>query len=1157
MRVVCPQCSAAYQIDDARIPDRGASVKCSRCQKLFPVRKGQAAGGGAVPLPGSAPAAPAGPRSVPLPQPPAAFPRAPPAPSSIPLPPPPSAVPPPFADPFAAAPAPSAGGEPSPFDSGPSGFPDTPFGAPDPFAQPDAGFPPADSPFAAGASPFADPGPFDGAPADPAPAIVPPPPPAIAPPPPAESLSFGEVDLGDAPLPAPPGEPPAPFPPLPSPDDPFDLTPHPQAASRSAAPAFPPPPVSAGGGAEELESLFGEAPRPAPAAATAEPARGGYQVRRRSGKVFGPFTEAQVVEMLSKGELLGNEDVSLDGETYTPIGAVPAFGAALRKATAEPATKPSAPAVFGGRMAGAKIVSGVGRVPLPRWVKPALLAAPVVLLLAAGVGAGFTKHGWFFTKHLLKRGDPVALANLASQARTALARGDFPSNRAALDHAAKAVVAAPGAPEAILLHAVAVTSLELGHGAPPAALAQARAAAEMLEREDSGEPAALATRLALALVWEVPPTAAEESALERALAKRKPDAELVALLARSALVRGDAAKAAAQAGKLSALEKGPRGPLFLAQSAILRRAPADARAALATALQRDPQLPAAHLELAALDEEAGELAKAWERLEPLAADAAKPRLSPAERSRVLAILGSIAGRDPGRAAEADALLAEAVAADPRCAESRLRLVLRRIQAGDAPGAVAASEAPDQMILQQPALAAARVRALALSGKMLDAAMLADQALAANPGRIEVMVAKAVTLVAAGKSDEGKKLYEDALARDPNAVEPRVALARFALASGDLARAGDLLAAAVQKGPRDASAQAATGELLLAKGDAAGAEAAFRKALQLDQANAPAEVGLARLALARGDVAAARASLGRALKYDPHNPDVLVERATLLWKAGELGPAQADLEAAIDVAPRHTLALTRLGAVLLQRGDAEGAVRRLTVASNEAPALVEARFWLGQALLARSETPSAIGQLRKAVELARTADNLIALGAAYEKSGKLADALDSYKAAAAVAPDAAEPQERIAMLLAQNGRCDQALPAFARAVELAPKVTRLRLAQAQCTAQIGKHEEAVAQLQELLRGDPRASAAHYLLARSLHESKGANAAVPYYERAAKEEPGNPMPNYYLGYIYKQRNQRAKATQAFKRFLALKPDAPERKDIEAEIEDLGGK
>jgi len=71
-------------------------------------------------------------------------------------------------------------------------------------------------------------------------------------------------------------------------------------APAAAAHAPPAPPPGA-----ELEMLFGEGPK----AAAAVAAGGGYRVRRRSGKVFGPFAEAQVVDMLAKGELLGNEDV--------------------------------------------------------------------------------------------------------------------------------------------------------------------------------------------------------------------------------------------------------------------------------------------------------------------------------------------------------------------------------------------------------------------------------------------------------------------------------------------------------------------------------------------------------------------------------------------------------------------------------------------------------------------------------------------------------------------------------------------------------------------------------------------------------------------------------------------------------------------------------
>ena len=60
-------------------------------------------------------------------------------------------------------------------------------------------------------------------------------------------------------------------------------------------------------------------------------------MRRRSGKIFGPFDEAQVVEMLSKGELVGNEDVSEDGERWQSIATVDAFLAAIPESPADPA----------------------------------------------------------------------------------------------------------------------------------------------------------------------------------------------------------------------------------------------------------------------------------------------------------------------------------------------------------------------------------------------------------------------------------------------------------------------------------------------------------------------------------------------------------------------------------------------------------------------------------------------------------------------------------------------------------------------------------------------------------------------------------------------------------------------------------------------------
>jgi cytochrome c-type biogenesis protein CcmH/NrfG len=92
--------------------------------------------------------------------------------------------------------------------------------------------------------------------------------------------------------------------------------------------------------------------------------------------------------------------------------------------------------------------------------------------------------------------------------------------------------------------------------------------------------------------------------------------------------------------------------------------------------------------------------------------------------------------------------------------------------------------------------------------------------------------------------------------------------------------------------------------------------------------------------------------------------------------------------------------------------------------------------------------------------------------------------------------------------------------------------------------------------EVMKADPAAVGVYYRMARAVHDAEGARPAFPWYEKAAASEKDNAMPHYYLGFAYKERGQKQKAIAEFKAFLRLKPDADEKKDIEVEIEDLGG-
>jgi predicted Zn finger-like uncharacterized protein len=1164
MKVVCPHCRASYGIDDRRIPDKGLNVRCPKCRDTFPVRK-TAAAEAAVPLPAPPVAAPA---VSPEPQRASAVPL--PAPSA-PLAPPPSAAPAPLPSPFDLAP-------PAPLAVDP---PDLPVPLPAPpgafaaAAAPGDGLSddplpagPGDLASPAGSEPFAPSAPFatEGPPVPPEPEAFPPAPepvplpelaapelaapeldapePLPVPPAPGEPLAFGEVDLA--------GEPPAPAAPGP---DPFASAPSP------SAPTDPPPP------AEELEMLFGEGAPKAAAGSAAE-----YRVRRRSGKIFGPFEEAQVVDMLAKGELMGNEDVSPDGgQTWSALGAVAAFGEVLRRVTSSSPVAPApahdrvggAPpelqrgAAFGDRMAGGKVLEGIAST---RRRPRTLVAAAAVLVALVGAGAGLTRYGFFFLK-AFRRGDSARVAALLAEARAPLDRAEYAGDRAALAAAARAVAADPDSPEAAAVHAMVVATLELRHGAPPEALEQARRAADRLDAEAREKVPARAARLASTLVSS--PGAAtlpHETALEQAAAKAAPDPEVVALLARSALARGDAPHAAARFAQLERLRPGSvRAAHGAALAALAARDVAAARAALARALAANPGHLPSLLELAAIAEASGEGTDAEARLAQLLAPEAEAQLAPAERARALVLRGALLARASARHAEAEQAFEAAAKADPRLVEARVALAEHRLHRGDAAGAVAALDPMAGQAGAVPALGAVRIRALSAVGRALDASILADQALARSPGDPALLLAKAAALDAAGKDDQAIALYRDASARDPGAFEPRLALGRIALERRDLAQARVELAAAAEKGPREPAAHAALAELALAEGDAGQAEKAFEAALAVDPEFASAEVGLARLALARGDAQGARVRVERALAVDPRSVEGHVTHGALLWKAKDLPGAERAFQVAVDLDARNAAALWRLGAVKLERGeDVDGAVRRLTAASNEEPGTAEIRDWLGRALLAKGETPGAISQLRKAVELdPGSPAHRVHLGVALERSGALVEAIEEYRAAAVADPRFTEAHERLAVLYAGNGQYLEAAAAYEKAIASEPRAARLRIALADCRVRLGKYDDAARGYREVMRADPSAVQVFYKLARALHQGHGAKVALPWYERAARVESANPMPHYYLGYLYKERGQAARAVAEFRRFLQLKPDADEKRDIEAEIEDLGGR
>jgi tetratricopeptide (TPR) repeat protein len=1013
---------------------------------------------------------------------------------------------------------------------------------------------------------------------------------AAAPALPSAPLGFGEVELpGGAPF----EEEPLPVAPdLPPPPDPFTSAPPPPAPAVPAAAAAAPPrgdpftsaPTSAPAGpgalgskeTEELEALFQEtsaAPRPS----ARKPAGPQWSVRRRSGKIFGPFPEAEVVRMLTRGELLGNEEVSCDaGASWKGIAEEPVFGDAIRKLIERPGEGEAAPrpAPASGKLA-APAPSGPGLSDkvailrerlvalldrLPGWARYAVPASALALVLGAGLAVGLTDYGVFF--HRLIRGQVGPSrpgARLCAQARTRFAEDSWPGAQAALGLAAQAVSLSSVDREAKGVYAQVAFWMARRTGVEAAALAQARTWAAQIGQEAPRDADTLKARVAQALAPGAPPGPDAVPELEKWLARAPRDEDALYLLGEWALARGEAGRADGLFARLEQLRPGARSAHALGLVALARGDRQAAAARLAEALQREPDHLASALELAALSARGGDLPAAAARLEVVLSPEAKGLLGPRERARARQLRGEILARQLGdepekRLAEADRELEAAVQEDPGYLPARLAWAAFLLRRGDPDRALKALE---------PAAAQGgaevvdlRSRALARSGRVLDAMNALDAAAGKLGSTPRLVYARGLVLQAGGKRAEAEKLYAEA-ARDPGYWEPHLALGRSRLRAGDVEGASSEILLAADKAPAEADAQSGLGELRLAKGDAAGAETAWKKALALDPSHAPSHLGLARVALARNDTAGAMASLERASRLDPRLGEARLLLGGLKWKAGDLAGAAAEYRAAAGIDPRDALARTRLGAVELEQGRADAAYDDLLAASNVEVALAENRFWLGRALLVKGDAAQAAEQLARAVDLDRkNGQHSLWLGISLEKASKLSEAADAYREALKADPRLVEAAERLGLLQAALSRCGEAVPWFEKAIQLAPREQRLRMELADCRLKLGQAPQAIQIYKDALRADPGLVALYYRIARAVHESAGAAQAVPWYEKAAQLDRQNPMPHYYLGFAYKFRGKRARAVEAFRIYLKLKPDADDRQDIEREIEDLGG-
>ena len=235
----------------------------------------------------------------------------------------------------------------------------------------------------------------------------------------------------------------------------------------------------------------------------------------------------------------------------------------------------------------------------------------------------------------------------------------------------------------------------------------------------------------------------------------------------------------------------------------------------------------------------------------------------------------------------------------------------------------------------------------------------------------------------------------------------------------------------------------------------------------------AKTRIAVVTARQGDKAGAKKLVEEVLKDNPRDRDGLILRGTLALDAGDATAAIADYRAAMKDDPTASEVSRLLAKAHLANKEPQLAIDTLKKAADANPSDIALRGDLANVYSVQKDLDSAIGQLEEVLKIQPTneqayeaifkirafqkdwakahavADRLkIALpnnatgfyfdGLAYQGENKLADSLEQFESALAVAPDAVQPLSQLIKSHLAMGKQDVAEKRLAEVVERNPK-----------------------------------------------------------------------------------------------------------------------
>lgn len=259
------------------------------------------------------------------------------------------------------------------------------------------------------------------------------------------------------------------------------------------------------------------------------------------------------------------------------------------------------------------------------------------------------------------------------------------------------------------------------------------------------------------------------------------------------------------------------------------------------------------------------------------------------------------------------------------------------------------------------------------------------------------------------------------------------------------------------------------------------------------------------------------------------------------------------------------------------GDLEKALETFRLAEKLDAGRFEIQYNIGTTLFLMQRFDESAAAFAKAVRLnPQKWDAHLRLCRAQASSGKIAEAVESCKAAARLNPAASEPPEDLAFIYTRSqqyaeafpillklletrqndvkllmqlnevyvnqGNLDEALETQQKIARLDPNINDVYLVLSETYNKLGKIKESLDAAKEYIKRVPNDSHGYLQLGRTLAENGGQQEAIPVLQKSAEISPGFWYVHYLLGDSYKAVGDAEKSAASFQKAVALNPNEP---------------